>query len=507
MTEILGEYLTRLALRLDEARAVLAAPAITDDPDQPFDALAEALETAEFLGLAAIVPFARRLAEARIAAGPLSAHWDGTGRDGIAKVFDDLDRSLIAERAKAAENPDPEADTPEPVRESPAEASREAEPPEADPAEAETPELDTPEPVETGAETIAENTTEKAPEPAAETVAPDAESAETVTSEPPPSAAEIMRIPLDRIEIGDRLRGVVAGGVAVLARSIAEIGLRNPITVIVGGDDRWVLVAGRQRLEAARSLGWDSIPATVLPADGVPAVLWEIDENLVRAELTRLERDQHLLRRKELFDAVRVAETGRASPGLGGRGKKGFAGDAADRLGYSKRSINEAIRRASRIPEGLQAELKEIGADDSAAELNALSRLTPDQQADAVARLKKGEAKTLRQACALARGRAAGGDPEKTDASFKRMVMAWNAGDRDSRVRFLNWLISTGAMNRAAGSETDDTLAKTDVETPPESTPEAAAESPAPDATPAPAEDRATGTGGRHHPLRRPVGD
>src|SRR4051812_35702116 len=78
--------------------------------------------------------------------------------------------------------------------------------------------------------------------------------------------------------------------VAELADSIRLIGLVNPIAVTP--DMR--LVAGGNRLEACRMLGWESIPARVLELDQLHAELAEIDENLIRNELDVLERAEYL---------------------------------------------------------------------------------------------------------------------------------------------------------------------------------------------------------------------
>jgi hypothetical protein len=64
------------------------------------------------------------------------------------------------------------------------------------------------------------------------------------------------------------------------------------------------LVGGWHRLEAVRKLGHDSIEAKVLDGvDADAALLAEIDENLIRAELSPAERKLHIARRKELYDA------------------------------------------------------------------------------------------------------------------------------------------------------------------------------------------------------------
>ena len=72
----------------------------------------------------------------------------------------------------------------------------------------------------------------------------------------------------------------------VLADSIRAVGLLHAITVTP--DLR--LVAGYHRLEACRQLGWAEISATIVSLTELDRELAEIDENLVRNELTVLER-------------------------------------------------------------------------------------------------------------------------------------------------------------------------------------------------------------------------
>ncbi len=111
---------------------------------------------------------------------------------------------------------------------------------------------------------------------------------------------DVSSVPLVSLVVRERKRSYVPGNVAALADSIREGGLLNPITVRPVGDE-FELVTGFHRLEAARRLGWQSIPALVQDMDDLAAELAEIDENLVRSELSYLERCEHLARRDEIL--------------------------------------------------------------------------------------------------------------------------------------------------------------------------------------------------------------
>ena len=69
-----------------------------------------------------------------------------------------------------------------------------------------------------------------------------------------------------------------------LARSMARHGLLAPIVVYRKPDGRFGLVAGERRLRAARLLGWERIPARVLPESPSPEVLLQLtlEENARR---------------------------------------------------------------------------------------------------------------------------------------------------------------------------------------------------------------------------------
>ena len=85
-----------------------------------------------------------------------------------------------------------------------------------------------------------------------------------------------------------------------IAESIETLGrLLNPITV--NTDLR--LIAGANRLEAYKLLGRECIPAIVLSIDDVDAELAELDENLMRDELTAYQHALCVARRKKLYEA------------------------------------------------------------------------------------------------------------------------------------------------------------------------------------------------------------
>jgi ParB family transcriptional regulator, chromosome partitioning protein len=86
---------------------------------------------------------------------------------------------------------------------------------------------------------------------------------------------------------GDRMRKLDTSKVAELAKSMEEVGLIQPVVVRPQPGLGYYLVAGQHRLHAANRLKWQSIKCHVRDdIDADTAKLIEIDENLLRAELT-----------------------------------------------------------------------------------------------------------------------------------------------------------------------------------------------------------------------------
>lgn len=110
-------------------------------------------------------------------------------------------------------------------------------------------------------------------------------------------------------------------GVEELAQSISEVGLINPPVV----DRNLKLIAGERRLEACRSLGWDSIPVQF--ADDLPEeelYLIELEENVKRLDLTWQEQNDAIARYHEMrakadpeWNATKTAKAlGLSSPAI-----------------------------------------------------------------------------------------------------------------------------------------------------------------------------------------------
>lgn len=249
---------------------------------------------------------------------------------------------------------------------------------------------------------------------------------------------KILPVWLDALNVGERTRLMDEKRVKPLAESMAAIGLQQPITVWIDEDDGVHLVAGLHRVRAAERLKWDTIDAVVVDFDATDRELWEIDENLMRAELTEIERARHSKRRKELWETRqnRVSEV--CPPEIGYQkpppAKKGFAADTAEKTGMSKRSINQALRRAEKIAPDVQEEVAALPSGDVGVELDALADLRPEEQRQAVERVKAGHSQNIREAREFIRG------PEETatDKEFDALMRAWKKASDPVRERFLH---------------------------------------------------------------------
>lgn len=133
---------------------------------------------------------------------------------------------------------------------------------------------------------------------------------------------QTLSVSVDAIEIGERHRALSDDAVQRLARSMADIGLKQPISIriademVIDGEVVCgvpVLVAGAHRLAAAKSLGWEKIDCIEVEDDPISAELWEIAENLHRCDLSKEQRDAHIRRYAELLEKRR-AEVNRIVP-------------------------------------------------------------------------------------------------------------------------------------------------------------------------------------------------
>ena len=112
--------------------------------------------------------------------------------------------------------------------------------------------------------------------------------------------------------------------------------------------------------------------------------LWEIDENLMRAELSPTEMAEHLAKRKELWgqrSSGASCATGGGAPGE----NIGFASETAAATGISKSTVNRATSRAKAIPEDVLDQIKGTKLD-TGTYLDWLKGMDPDDQRGAVRR-------------------------------------------------------------------------------------------------------------------------
>jgi ParB-like nuclease domain len=229
-----------------------------------------------------------------------------------------------------------------------------------------------------------------------------------------PAQRRLESFDIDRIQVGGRTRALNNERLGTLVQSISTIGLRSPITVrivpkmMVDGveeEDVPALVAGLHRLEAVKKLGTKSIDCFVEPGSELDSQLWEIDENLCRAELTELERAEHLQKRQAIYERIHPESRQGGLPGAPGGGKAktanlaGFAADTATKTGISERTVRRDARRANEIDRTVRDRIRdkpEIA--DSGVELDTLASMPAAEQKRVIDLVEAGRAGSVREA-------------------------------------------------------------------------------------------------------------
>jgi uncharacterized ParB-like nuclease family protein len=217
------------------------------------------------------------------------------------------------------------------------------------------------------------------------------------TRQAAPPRRAVVNIDLAQIITRDRLRKLRPDKVDALAESINAQGQLQPIIVQRHGAD-YLLIAGRHRLQAARQLKHDTIRAEIAgELDADQALLIEIDENLMRAELSPAERALHVSRRKGLYEKAHPETKHGGDRKSGGSSSQNenlnFVADTAAKTGKGRSTVARDVTRANKV--GVLDEI--IGTPlDKGSEIDALAKLPQEEQRELADRAKAGEEVTAR---------------------------------------------------------------------------------------------------------------
>lgn len=235
------------------------------------------------------------------------------------------------------------------------------------------------------------------------------------------------RISVELIDthLEERFRPVLSEAAVVkVMASMSRRGQKQRIGVCHQGQ-RYRLVWGAHRLEAGRRLGWDEIDVRVVDHARASRELDEIEENLVRQNLSPLDHAAHTVRALELLAeevGVKVGANARAVSAAAKHAKRAVAQaegvskaditDAsakialaynltdrlAERAGISRRTVQLAVELHRGFSDEEKAQLRETDFAQNASQLRRLAALPRSDRAPMIAAIAGGEAKTWNDA-------------------------------------------------------------------------------------------------------------
>lgn len=251
----------------------------------------------------------------------------------------------------------------------------------------------------------------------------------------------ITELRVDEVLSNDRLRPVSEAGVQSLIDSITDLGvMKDPIQVRKHSSGSLILLAGAHRLEAARLMGWDMIPATVWSCNDAWASLMEVDDNLAGAELTSLDQAVFLAERKRIYE--------KEFPGTGRGGDRGnqhtggrqtdmmsFCQTTAEKFGISDRHVRRMVQAGDGLTPDLIRHLRGSVKAPGLKDLQALAKAKPEQRETIVTLFATGQVKNI--SAALESLKPAKPQPSEQVRQLTALRDAWKRAGVPARRAFV----------------------------------------------------------------------
>lgn len=265
----------------------------------------------------------------------------------------------------------------------------------------------------------------------------------------PVAVRQIIRVRVADIDASERLREISEAHAQVIAASMREHeesgGRRQlqPVELVQRGDG-YRLVYGAHRLRAHQINDWEEIDAEVVSLTDAQLRLREIDENLIRHELTALDRARFLLERKRIYEALNpAAKRGgdRRSDQTANMAVWSFSADIAEKTGLSERTVFRACSLAEKLAPEVVARLHDTPLASNQAALEALAKQPPARQVAALDLMfaEENPAKSVGDAFARLDGKVV---KSAEDKHLIKAIDLWGRMGAKDRRAFLSFLYS-----------------------------------------------------------------
>jgi len=126
-----------------------------------------------------------------------------------------------------------------------------------------------------------------------------------VSRSPPAEGSSVLEVPIDQLVISPCNVRKYRGGFSELADSIRENGIVQPLVVRQAGD-KYEIVIGSRRYEAAKSIGVQKVPVIVKELSDADALAQSLVENIHKENLTEDEEIDAVSRLYELYKKMKV---------------------------------------------------------------------------------------------------------------------------------------------------------------------------------------------------------